>query len=102
MDKTRYLLLPDLNKDGECELVNVLHIQAIDKMEAEDYEMVDPNTGDVVNGHNDERCILTICHLSTCNKGWRDKSHDILVPLSMYELLQLINSDAAYHTDMNE
>lgn len=96
-NKTRYLLLPDLNKDGECEMVDVVHIRAITKLEAEDYETVNPNTGDVIEGHNDECCIVTICHESTYIKGWKDKSHEILVPISMYELLTLINSKAEYH-----
>lgn len=96
-NKTRYLLLPDLNKDGECEMVDVIHIRAITKLKAEDYEIVDPNTGDVIEGHNDECCVVTICHESTYNKGWKDKSHEILVPISMYELLTLINSKAEYH-----
>jgi hypothetical protein len=95
-NKTRYLLLPDLYDDGECKMVDVMHIRAIEKLDAEDYETVDSETGEIVRGRNEERCIVTICHESTYMKDWREKSHDILVPLSMFELLKLINSDAEY------
>ena len=95
-NKSRYLLLPDLNKDGECEMVDVIHIRAITKLEAEDYETVDPNTDDVVQGHSDECCVITICHKSNYEKDWKEKSREIMVPLTMYELLTLINSKAEY------
>ena len=32
-NKSRYLLLPDFNKDGECVMVDVIHIRAITKLE---------------------------------------------------------------------
>ncbi len=95
-NKSRYLLLPDLDNDGVCQMVDVCHIQAIDKLEAEDYETVDENTGDIIPEHIDERCIITISHLSPLNRNWKDKARTIVVPLTMFQLLSLINSDAEF------
>ena len=101
-NKSRYLLLPNLDEDGECEMIDVCHIQAIDKIEAEDYETVDEDTGDVITGHNEEQCLVTISPLSTFNKNWKDKARYIKVPLTMFQLLSLINSDAEFRVNSKD
>ncbi len=95
--KARYILLPDLKKDGECKMVDVAHIRAIKRLEAGSYELGNPDSGEILDGCNEECCILTISHESTCVKNWRDKSQQIIVPISMFELLSLINSKSEYH-----
>ncbi len=101
-NKSRYLLLPNLDKDGECEMVDVRDIQAIDKIEAEDYETIDEDTGELINGHNEEQCLITISPLSTYDKNWESKARYIKVPLTMFQLLSLINSDAEFHVNSKD
>ncbi len=96
-NRPRYLLLPDIGNDGICELVDVAQIQAIEKDPAEDYETVDEDTGEVIEGHRDESCYITYGPKSHYNKDWRKSAKTIRVELSMAELLKLINSDAQYH-----
>lgn len=94
--KSRYLLLPDADDDYNCVMIDVCHIRQIEKLEAEDFESVDED-GNVVEGHNGERCLLTYSPESKYVKNWEDKAKTIRVELSLYELLKLINSDAEYH-----
>ena len=102
MDNTRYLLLPDAYADGKCKLINVVKINAIDKLEQHEEYYVDEDTGEMGTTVVPEHCIITYGPDSTAMKNWRATSRTIKVEISLAELLQLINSKAAYHTSYED
>lgn len=83
-------------------MIDVCYIQAIDKLEAEDFETIDDNTGDVITSHHEGRCIITLSPLPVYAKKRKDKARYIIVPLTMFQLRSLINSDAEYHVNSKD
>lgn len=86
---TRYLLLPNEYDNGTCEMIDVISIKSINR---DYYEWEDEN-GEPHAELNENSSIITIK---------RRDIETLKIPLSIKDLLSLINSDAEYHINGKE
>ena len=85
-DETRYLNLPNVERAGEMTLISVSLIKSISEPDSTIVTYV--TTGEVADIDPSKYCEIFM--------NFNDISY--IVPLSVKEMIQLINSDARYYS----
>ena len=89
-NKVRYLKLPDAKQGGVMELIPVDDIISMNV--PTESTLIDDETGEVYNIDIEKHTLIYT------KNYWKDKRNEFYIPLSLKEMINLVNSDASYPT----